>query len=239
MLSNDVALTWHFNRSKPCWIKRLEGIVEALFPLAFQPALQSTPIQLVIPSHFRALHLDSLCFGAHFPTQRCIACHSALSMSVLPIVLMREASVQREVIRTHSRKKNLLPFTVRLTIYDEEYEGQYCGHGIDKVAYRITGWSHVLKVTKSQDQEPTVFQTLQKHSLCTEVYDVFNVWYIWHQHDRPGKSKARKIQEELYGWIVQYAESVDRLLVSSEMAYESCICSCLLNIISVLRMVSL
>jgi hypothetical protein len=74
MLSNDVALTWHFNRSKPCWIKRLEGNVKALFPLAFQSVLQSTPTQLVILSHFRALHLGGLCFGAHFSTQRCIAC---------------------------------------------------------------------------------------------------------------------------------------------------------------------
>ena len=155
---------------------------------------------------------------------------SSLSMSDLPTILMQEAPVQQEVAKTHSRKMSL-PFTVLLTIHDREWEGQYCGHGIEKVAYRITGWSHVLKVTKSQDQEPTVFQTLQKHSLCTEVYDVFNVQYMWHQHDRPGKSKARKIQEEFYGWIVQYAESVDRLLVSSEMAYESCICSCLLNII--------
>ena len=48
--------------------------MKALFPLAFQPVLQSTPIQLVIPSHFRALHLGGLCFGAHFSTQRCIAC---------------------------------------------------------------------------------------------------------------------------------------------------------------------
>jgi hypothetical protein len=151
-------------------------------------------------------------------------------MSDLPTILMQEAPVQQEVAKTHSRKMSL-PFTVLLTIHDREWEGQYCGHGIEKVAYRITGWSHVLKVTKSQDQEPTVFQTLQQHSLCTSVYGVFNVQYIWHQHDRPGKSKARKIQDEFYGWIVQYAESVDRLLVSSEMAYESCICSCLLNII--------
>ena len=158
---------------------------------------------------------------------------SALSMSDLPIIFMEEASVQHKVVKTHPRKM-VLPFTVRLTIRGREWEGQYCGHGIDKVAYRITSWSHVLKVSKSQDQEPTVFQTLQKHSLCTEVYDVFNVRYTRHQHDRPGKSKARKIQDEFYGWIVQYAESVDRFLASSEMAYESVtrsICSCLLNII--------
>jgi hypothetical protein len=136
--------------------------VKALFPLAFQPVLQSTPIQLVIPSHFRALHLSGLCFGAHCWSQRCIACYSALSMSDVPYILMQESWVQQEVSTTHSRKMSL-PFTVRLTIRGGVWEGQYCGHGIDKVAYRIIGWSHVLKLTKSVDQEPNVFQTLQEH----------------------------------------------------------------------------
>ena len=151
-------------------------------------------------------------------------------MSDVPYILMQESWVQQEVSTTHPRKMSL-PFTVRLTIHGGVWEGQYCGHGIDKVAYRIIGWSHVLKLTKSVDQEPTVFQTLQKHSLCTEVYGVFDVWYTWHKHDQPGKSKSRKIEEKFYGWIVEYAESLDRVLVSSEMAYESCISSCLLNII--------
>ena len=152
------------------------------------------------------------------------------STSVLPTIFMQRASEQREVQTTHSRKMTL-PFTVRLTIDDVEYEGQYCGHGIDKVAYKIMGWSHVLKMTKSQDPEPNIFQTLQHHRLCTAVYDVFDVLYTSHEYDRRGKSKSRKIQEKFHGWIVEYAESIDRLLRSSEMAYEERICSCLLNII--------
>ena len=111
--------------------------------------------------------------------------------------------------QTHTRPLPL-PFTIDGSIGGSFCHGQYAGHGLRKVVYRLTN-GLILKLCKETDPEPRLFERLQALGLSPRVHASSRCSAV---------PRAGQPAEIWQAWLCEYAEP---LALMDDAAMKLCI----------------